>query len=100
MPIVVLTDLVNTPFIPIYTHRSAKKLIKNVLVWLAFDYSKGNYYMLAQPREPAITSTSLTTIVDTGQDATSTLKGCRCGNGAKHSKTGTNIELVARVFIH
>lgn len=56
--------------------------------------------MLAQPREPAITSTSLTTVVDTGQDATSTLKGCRWGNSAKRKKIGMNTELVARVFIH
>ena len=62
--------------------------------------AKGNCYMLAQPREPAITSTSLTTVVDTGQDATSTLKGCRWGNSAKRKKIGMNTELVARVFIH
>ena len=43
--------------------------------------------MLAQPRESAITSTPLTTIVNTSQDTTSTMKGCRCGNGAFLTKT-------------
>ena len=42
--------------------------------------------MLAQPRQSATTSTQLTTIVNTGRDAASALKGCRCGNGAKRNK--------------
>ena len=42
--------------------------------------------MLAQPHESAIISTPLTTVVDTGQNATLTLKGCRCRNGAKCNK--------------
>ena len=86
IPMVVLTDLVKTPVIPIYPHRSAKKLFKNALIWLVFDHTKGNYYMLEQSRETAITSTPLITIVNTGRDATSTLKGCRCGNGVKRNK--------------
>ena len=86
IPIVVLTDLVNKPVIPIYPHRSAKNLVKNTLIWLVFDHTKGNYYMLAQPRESAIISRPLTTIVNTGRNATSTLKECRCGNGAKCNK--------------
>ena len=42
--------------------------------------------MLEQSRETAITSTPLITIVNTGRDATSTLKGCCCGNGVKRNK--------------
>ena len=86
IPLVVLTDLVNTPVIPIYPHRSTKKLVKNALIWLVFDHTEGNYYMLAQPRESAITSTPFTTIVNTSQDTASTMKGCCCGNGAKRNK--------------
>ena len=85
--IVVLTDLVNTPVIPIYRNRSAKKLVKNTLIWLVFDYTKENYYMLAQPCESAIKTTPLSTIINTSRDTTSTLKGCHCGNGVKRNKT-------------
>lgn len=63
--IVVLPDLVNTPVILIYPHRSAKKLVKNTLIWLVFNHTKGNYYKLAQRRELAITTTPLTTIINT-----------------------------------
>ena len=42
--------------------------------------------MLEQSRETAITSTPLITIVNTGRDAASTLKGCRYGNGVKRNK--------------
>ena len=63
--IVVLPDLVSTPVIPIYLHRSAKKLVKNTLIWLIFNHTKGYYYMLDQPRELAITTTPLTTIINT-----------------------------------
>ena len=85
--IVVLTDLVNTPVIPIYPHRSWKKLVKNTLIWLVFDHTKGNYNMLAQPRESAA---PLTTFINTSRDTTSTLKGCRCWNGVKRNKTKAN----------